>query len=316
MKKRITFFIIMVAILFTSGCSDKFKGMIEDVDAGVGGVSYDKMSNEMKVTSTSNTRYKEESVQYTDQALPNEDETKKTQERMVIYNAHLNVEVKDIKDTKNQLENLVSEMNGYIVSSSERNEGENKKYGNLKIRIPQEHFNSFIKKIEEISIEVLDRSVNGQDVTEEYVDLKSRLKSKRLVEERLITFMGQATRTEDLLRISNELARVQEEIESVVGKMKYLEDQTDLSTVNVIIQENKLIIPDIQKDDLNTWERTKQQFNESVNNVLLFASGTVVFLVGNSPILLFFVIIISSTVFIIKKKRKNKSKKENEIINK
>lgn len=57
----------------------------------------------------------------------------------------------------------------------------------------------------------MDSSITGQDVTEEYIDLESRLKSKQAVESRLLSFMEQAEKTEDLLAISKDLAKVQEE---------------------------------------------------------------------------------------------------------
>ena len=78
--------------------------------------------------------------------------------------------------------------------------------GSITVRIPQKSFQAFLRDAEGQAAEVLQRRITGTDVTEEYVDLDSRLKSKRVVEERLITFMETAEKTEDLLKISADLS--------------------------------------------------------------------------------------------------------------
>ncbi len=94
---------------------------------------------------------------------------------------------------------------------------------------------------------MLQRNISGDDVTEEYVDLESRLKSKRVVEERLISFMNNAEKTEDLLKISEDLAEVQEEIETIEGRKKFLENQTSLSTIIITLYENKVTVPSLKR---------------------------------------------------------------------
>ncbi|MBW9235445.1 DUF4349 domain-containing protein, partial [Leptospira santarosai] len=101
----------------------------------------------------------------------------------------------------------------------------------------EENFEKFLLEAEGEAAKVLERNVTGQDVTEQYVDLESRVRSKRAVEERLLDFMSKAQKTEDLLKISEDLAQVQEEIEVMVGKMKYLENQTSFSTIEISMYE-------------------------------------------------------------------------------
>src|SRR5690625_5914174 len=153
------------------------------------------------------------------------------------------------------------------------------KHGQITVRIPQEKFQEFIKLVEEGSYKVLESSTSGQDVTEEYVDLESRLKSKRVVEERLISFMEQAEKTEDLLKISNDLAEVQEQIEELTGRMKYLQNKSDLATVTIYIQESNVELSGTGKDKLNTWEETEQQFMKSINFLIITFSSLFIFFV-------------------------------------
>lgn len=227
--------------------------------------------------------------------------------KMVIYQADLQLRVKKFEQTVRSIEEKAKSYGGYISVSNVIKEGKEQISGNMTIRIPQKHFQAFLHDAEGQAAEVLQRNITGQDVTEEYVDLESRLKSKRVVEERLLTFLKGAAKTEDLLKISADLAAVQEEIEIIEGKMKFLENQTDFSTVNITLYENKVIVPDIEKDKLNTWEKTKQQFMKSTNMLLAALSGLVVFIVGNTPILAIFVLLgILGIIYYKKKKNRNR----------
>ncbi|MFD2043039.1 DUF4349 domain-containing protein [Ornithinibacillus salinisoli] len=227
-------------------------------------------------------------------------------DRKIIYTANLEIEVKDYQQAFDQIQTDVSNRGGYIVESNmHEGDGENTTSGYITARVPQDQFREFIKLVEDGSNKVLESSISGEDVTEEYVDLESRLKSKRVVEERLLSFMEKAEKTEDLLTISNDLAKVQEEIEGIMGRMKYLENRADLATVTIHMQENTVSLSSMDEDDLDTWERTKQQFLKSINMLLSFFSGLIVFLVGNLPILLLLALIGLVTYMLIRKRTKN-----------
>ncbi|MEH7445111.1 DUF4349 domain-containing protein [Bacillus sp. JJ1122] len=222
-------------------------------------------------------------------------------ERMVIYNAELNLRVKNFEKTRNALEQKAKIYNGYIVnSSSSRYDGEQQS-GTMTFRIPQEHFQAFLTDAEGLSVQVYNRQVSGEDVTEEYVDIESRLKSKRAVEARLLEFMKQAQKTDDLLKISSDLANVQEEIEQVLGRKKFLENQSALSTVTISLEENAVSVPKIDNENLNTWQKIKKQFADNINIILSAGSGIIVFLIGNLPILLIVGIIVSVIIFFVRK---------------
>jgi hypothetical protein len=235
--------------------------------------------------------------------------TIKVQNQMVIYQADLQLRVKKFDQTVRSLEEKVLKYGGYITESNVSKEGNEEVSGSIKIRIPQKNFQAFLHDAERQAAEVLHRNITGQDVTEEYVDLESRLKSKRIVEERLITFMKVAVKTEDLLKISADLAAVQEDIETIQGRMKFLENQTSLSTVNITLYEKTVVIPAIDKDKLNTWEKTKKQFMKSTNMLLVGLSGLVVFILGNIPVLAILGV-LALLLFYYLKIRKNRKRQE------
>ncbi|WP_350300419.1 DUF4349 domain-containing protein [Peribacillus frigoritolerans] len=209
-----------------------------------------------------------------------------TDERKVIHQAQLELKVKNLEKAQMKIENKVAEYGGYVVESNVFREDEELVEGTITVRVPEAHFQDFLADSEGEASEVVGRNVTGQDVTEQYVDLKARLKSKRAVEERLLAFMKDAEKTEDLLKISSDLAVVQEEIEQLTGQMKYLENQTSYSTVTITLSQDQIVVPGIDNKELNTWERTKKQLATSANLLLKAGSGIIVFIIGNLPILI------------------------------
>ncbi|CAM3247069.1 DUF4349 domain-containing protein [Filibacter tadaridae] len=229
-----------------------------------------------------------------------------TTERMIIHKAQLRVKVKSLDKAQVKIEKKVAEYGGYIVESNVYKENDEAVNGNMIVRIPEKHFQSFLKDTEEASADILERNVTGQDITEQYVDLESRVKSKRAVETRLLEFMGNAQKTEDLLKISSDLAKVQEEIELIVGKMNYLENQTSFSTIELSLFENQVIVPAVDRKNLDTWDKTKKQLATSTNFMLAAGSALIVFIIGNIPVIVLLVLVAAAIYFMIKRKKSNK----------
>lgn len=230
-------------------------------------------------------------------------------DRMVIYNGNMVIAVEDFNEAQTQIENHIEQMGGYIAESSVQKESDDERHGSLSVRIPQENFTPFLNELESTSTEVLERSTNGNDVTEEYTDLESRLRSKETEEERLLSFMEDAENTEELLQISEDLSSIQEEIEQLTGRMNYLENHVAYSTVDIQIQE-KAVSSLQDQESLHIWGSAKNLFTDTLNVILSFFSGLAVFVIGLSPVLIPLLIIITAVVIFLKKKRKNLNKQE------
>lgn len=263
-----------------------------------------KMSTEDRASDSAEFETKEEqSVDAEREQESVAEETAAPSTRMIIHQARISTSVKDLKKAQHNMEQRVKDYGGYIVESNVYLESDETSSGKMIVRIPEKHFETFLSEAEVEASKVLEKNVTGQDVTEQYVDLSSRVKSKRAVEERLLAFMKDAEKTEDLLKISSDLAKVQEEIEVLVGKIKYLENQTSFSTIELTMFENRVIIPEIENKDLNTWEKTKKQLITSTNALLSIGSGIIVFIVGNLPVLILVTIIAVAVFWIIKKRK-------------
>lgn len=151
--------------------------------------------------------------------------------RKLIYKANLVLQVEDYAKAQTELRDIVAGSGAYILSFNESTT-KTEIGGVYTIKIQASGFVSLLDSIETIS-KAKQRNVQGQDVTEEYVDLTSRLKAKEVVEQRLLDFMEKATQSDALLAYSNELAKVQEEIEQIKGRMRYLDQNVAFSTIEL-----------------------------------------------------------------------------------
>lgn len=275
---------------------------VENKEASSFGITENESSMENAVEDQEQDRASEE----IDAAVSNQPTN-----RMVIYNAEVQLRVKNFVNAQKELEQKATEYGGYLVESNTNRYGEEQLSGMMVFRIPQEHFTSFIHNAEDEAAEVLNKHVRGQDVTEEFVDLESRLRSKKAVEKRLLEFLESAGKTEDLLKISADLSKVQEEIEQLTGRMNYLQNQTSFSTVTITLEESNILVPNIDNKELNTWQKVKKQLVMNVNWLLSFFSGTIVLIAGNLPMIILITLVIGVVIMIIRKQ-----KKRNDISNK
>ncbi|MGV3466897.1 MAG: DUF4349 domain-containing protein [Heyndrickxia sp.] len=248
----------------------------------------------------------EQSLDQSNKVKPDSKKNLNVQSRKVIYNASLNMEVKHLPDVQDKIRDFAGQMGGYIVDQRIDEETKERQTGYQTVRIPQKKFQAFLSKVKPLGIKVENQSISGQDVTEEYVDLQSRLNSKKLSEKRLTQFMNEAKDTKTLLEISNELSKVQEEIETLEGRIKYIDNQVDFSTVTINLFENKVVVPGLDNNQLNTWEKTKKQFMKSINSLVSFLSWLIVFLIGNLPVIVLLGI-IGFIIFLIWRHRGKKS---------
>ncbi|MCD8509962.1 MAG: DUF4349 domain-containing protein [Bacillus sp. (in: Bacteria)] len=290
-----------VALAFLNGCSNSAQ---EDAAYDYEG---DQVASGVAESDDAGfvVRTTESSKSGNDGNAPNEpNETAHVPDRMVIYNGDISIEVSDYHKAQEQIQNHVNILGGFVVQSSLHHSGSDEISGSLVVRVPQEKFYPFINELESVSTKVVERSIYGNDVTEEYVDLNSRLKSQQAVEERLLSFMAEAQNTEDLLRISSDLGRVQEEIERIKGRINYLENHVSFATISIYIREKKITVPSIQEGDpLNTWKKGQSLFMDTVNSLLSFFSAVIVFFIGFSPIIVPTLIIVFIIIKVHNKKK-------------
>ncbi len=169
-------------------------------------------------------------------------------ERMIVKNANLSIVVIDPGKSMDTISKLADELGGFVVTANLYKEtltqGTEVPHATITIRVPADRLDEALRRIKaESKQDPLSESVNSQDVTSEYVDLQSQLKNLEAAEAQLTEIMGSATKTEDVLNVYNNLVQVRGEIEQTKGRMKYLEQTSALSAINVDIVADKAVQP-------------------------------------------------------------------------
>jgi hypothetical protein len=152
--------------------------------------------------------------------------------RMLITTADLSMEVRDAKKTHDEIAGIASKAGGYVTGSSLTGE----ESGAVTMRVPAARYASALAEVSKLG-KVLSKQEKGEDVTEEFVDLQSRIRNLKREEEAFLLVLRKAKRVPDILQVERELSRVRGEIEQAVGRAKYLENQVALSTINVSFNE-------------------------------------------------------------------------------
>lgn len=156
-------------------------------------------------------------------------------QRLVIKNASVSIEVESVAAAEAQLRARAEQLGGYVVSVQTRGRDEYMA-SVVTFRVPAEHFEDALSGVEGLARKVLSRTVSGEDVTEEYVDLESRLRNLEATRDRLLDLLDQASRVEDALQVNQALTEVQGEIEIIQGRMKYLTQSAAFSTITADLQ--------------------------------------------------------------------------------
>ena len=217
----------------------------------------------------------------------------------IIRNAELKFKVDNVKSTSAKIANLVDLNGGYISSEdllsdrtfyqtierteeSETIEYEVNTSNIIYIRVPSNNFQKLLSSMKGLAISEDYVKINAQDVTEEYFDLETRLKTKKEVEARYIDILKSKAKTLDEILIAEDKIRViREEIEAVEGRLNYLKNKVSLSTIQVEIYQPTYYTQETTR--FKAFENTKTgwSFTDKAGDAIGSGwDGILIFLVG------------------------------------
>lgn len=197
-----------------------------------------------------------------------------TQERRLIRTAEMRIQVAELDSATAAATRLVSRVGGFIADS----EFTNSSYRldrRLTIRVPADRFDELLTGIGGIGLRTDYQRVNTQDVTEEWVDLESRLATKRAVRDRYIEILRNRAQTaKDILDAEDKIRVVTEEIEAQEARLRSLRDRVALSTLQLELYQEKRV-EELPADPyrVSFWHQIGDSFATGwslVKNFLLF----------------------------------------------
>jgi hypothetical protein len=154
-----------------------------------------------------------------------------TQRRIIVYTVDMTLEVADVAASVDTVSALAQQMGGWVVSTSRAE----KHRGFIAVRVPADRLDEVVGRLRGIAAEVVSEVSSSRDVTDEYVDLTSRLGNLQAAEAALLRLFDRAQTVEEALEVRRTLTDVQGEIEVLKGRIAFLEQTSAFSLVNVTL---------------------------------------------------------------------------------
>lgn len=170
-------------------------------------------------------------------------------ERLVIKTGRLSLLVADVRKSAEEISRLAEDKGGFVLSADIRKtkpESE-KLVGLVRIKVPSEEFNQVFSRIKELGLKVTSENVSGQDVTEEYTDLQSRLRNLEAAEAQLLELMKRAGEVTEILEVQKELVRTRDQIERTKGRIEFLEKSAAMATITINLATEEEELPIVEE---------------------------------------------------------------------
>lgn len=190
---------------------------------------------------------------------PASSDVEPTKERKLVRTGNIQLEVDSLAKTNGAVQSWATSLGGYVANSSESGT-----WLSISVRIPSDNFDEAMSSLGKFG-RTLSRSVNSKDVTEQFYDLETRIKTKEVMLERLNGYLANAKDISDMIKIESKLNDVTSDLESMKGRMKRLSSQIDFATIEISAQ-----LPPNKTEDGFALPDARGKFRDFVGNILEF----------------------------------------------
>ncbi len=153
---------------------------------------------------------------------------------LLIYTGNFVMAVNDVPTMRARVGTIAREANGFVGAEQD---------DMIRVRVPAAKFQEVVAAIEQVG-DVLSRSVESQDITEEFLDLEIRLRNAEAFRTRLEALLTRAEKVEDALAVQEQLRIITEQIEQMKGRMRFFQDRVAFSTIEVRFRARAQEAPD------------------------------------------------------------------------
>jgi hypothetical protein len=225
-------------------------------------------------------------------------------QRKIIYEADVQLVVEDFAQTEKQVPDAVKRHGGYLAEVTiDRTQGR-RLTGRWVARIPVDQYEAFLAELSKLGVPESFHQ-RAQDVTEEFVDLEARIANKRQLEERVLQLLEESQGSiKDILEVERELERVRTEVEQMDGRLRYLTNRTDLTTITI----DAIHIRDYVPPQAPTFlSRIVRSWDSSLVSLRLFAENLVVLFVFLAPWIVTLMVVLLPMASWVRRRRKRRA---------
>ncbi|MFA6382822.1 MAG: DUF4349 domain-containing protein [Parcubacteria group bacterium] len=209
-------------------------------------------------------------------------------DKKIIKNGNLSLKVNSVDDASRRISDITKTNGGEVSSSNFYQTAKNVKSGTITVKVPVANFEKAFADLKKVATLVVQESTTGQDVTEQYTDLQAQLRNKQAEEQSFAKILERSGTIDEILKVTRELSRVRGEIERLQGRIKFMDLQTDMSSITVSLSEDESIT---FADSWRPWQVVKETFNSLVKDVQKFINFLIVLIIQVIPVLVLYLLI-------------------------
>ncbi|MFA6016468.1 MAG: DUF4349 domain-containing protein [Patescibacteria group bacterium] len=163
-------------------------------------------------------------------------------DRLVIKDSYLSLKVLKVNEVQQSIIKKAEELGGYMVSTLVTDPSDVAS-ATIIVRIPAKKLESALGYYRSLSLKVVSENLQGQDVTDQYIDLDTQLKTYEKTKAKLEDLFNNATIVQDILQIQMEIINVQASIDSIKGQQDYLVKNAEMAKITLYLSTDELALP-------------------------------------------------------------------------
>ncbi|WP_328718730.1 DUF4349 domain-containing protein [Streptomyces sp. NBC_00247] len=170
----------------------------------------------------------------------------------VIRTTVMSIEVKDVPKAVAGARSAAEGSGGLVESESTERVDDVHDSSHLVLRVPEDRYEAVLKRLTGAG-KLLSRTSEAKDVTDQVVDVESRVATQRASVDRVRALMAKAEKIGDVVLLEGQLSSRQADLESLLAQRASLADRTSLATITLDLYEPDASVAD-EDDDPGFWD--------------------------------------------------------------
>ncbi|MCH5672286.1 DUF4349 domain-containing protein [Streptomyces gilvus] len=154
----------------------------------------------------------------------------------IIRTASLTVQVKDVPKALDEARTTTESAGGYVGDETTGRDPEGREHTRVVLRVPVDRYDQVLADLQGTG-RLIDRTAKAEDVTDQVVDVDSRVKSQRVSVARVRELMDRATKLSDVVALEGELSSREADLEALLAQQASLKDRTSMATITLSLSE-------------------------------------------------------------------------------
>lgn len=190
----------------------------------------------------------------------------------LIKTANLQITVQSIIASIDKVKAIAQQHQGDILNLRDEipTSGNSHRAASLQIRVPQANLDTALQTLKALG-SLDSQSITAEDVSTQLVDSQARLKNLRKTEETLLEIMGRSGGVSDVLKVSQELSNVRNQVEQITAQLTALQNRVAYSSVQLNLVETTASVrsqPAVGAQINNTWGSATHSFGKLTVDLL------------------------------------------------